>query len=197
MKSLLKFVVALHREESGPGLVEYVLLIALVAFAATAAIGGLANSINSAFTRVETMLAKYINSLVASALQWEGGPRAGWGRRLRGLPRLAGPLSAVGHHLTIPDTQRVLAGTSLLGEPGIEQTQRLLPEEFAYAHARNQCRELPYARRFNLRYDRCVKRHPRPAHPQLADLRKLGSRLVSPHLVQKLALGWGKAWPAS
>ena len=86
MKSLLKFVVALHREESGQGLVEYVLLIALVAFAATAAMSSLANSINSAFTRVGTILAKYINSLVASALQWEGGPAPAGSRTPGGCP---------------------------------------------------------------------------------------------------------------
>lgn len=60
MKSLLKSMVALHREESGQGLVEYVLLIALVAFAATAGMSSLASSINSAFNKVGNILSGYI-----------------------------------------------------------------------------------------------------------------------------------------
>jgi len=51
----------LHREEEGQGLVEYALLIALVAFAAVAGMGKLASSINSAFAQVGTYLAKYIS----------------------------------------------------------------------------------------------------------------------------------------
>lgn len=51
----------LHRDESGQGLVEYVLLIALVAFAATAGMSSLASSINSAFTQVGTILGNYIS----------------------------------------------------------------------------------------------------------------------------------------
>ena len=62
MKSFLKSIVALHREESGQGLVEYVLLIALVAFAATAGMGKLANSINSAFEQVGSILGSNISS---------------------------------------------------------------------------------------------------------------------------------------
>ena len=50
----------LHKESSGQGLVEYVLLIALVAFAATAGMGSLASSINSAFSQVGTILSSYI-----------------------------------------------------------------------------------------------------------------------------------------
>ena len=58
MKKLLK---SLHRDESGQGLVEYVLILALVAFAATAGMNSLASSINSAFTQVGTILGKYIS----------------------------------------------------------------------------------------------------------------------------------------
>ena len=61
MKSLLKSFTSLHREESGQGLVEYVLLIALVAFAATAGMSQLASSINSAFSQVGTILGNYIS----------------------------------------------------------------------------------------------------------------------------------------
>lgn len=53
-------LVRLHKESSGQGLVEYVLLIALVAFAATAGMGSLASSINSAFSQVGTIISSYI-----------------------------------------------------------------------------------------------------------------------------------------
>ena len=39
---------------------EYVLLTALVAFAATAGMGSLASSINSAFSQVGTIISSYI-----------------------------------------------------------------------------------------------------------------------------------------
>ncbi|HLI33681.1 MAG TPA: Flp family type IVb pilin [Terriglobia bacterium] len=62
MTSILKeSLVRLHQDESGQGLVEYVLLIALVAFAATAGMSSLASSINSAFSTVGTILGKYIS----------------------------------------------------------------------------------------------------------------------------------------
>ena len=56
-----KILSSLHRDESGQGLVEYVLILALVAFAATAGMNSLASSINSAFTQVGTILGKYIS----------------------------------------------------------------------------------------------------------------------------------------
>jgi pilus assembly protein Flp/PilA len=56
----VKYFIRLHREESGQGLVEYVLLIALVAFAATTGMSSLASSINSAFSQVGTILGSYI-----------------------------------------------------------------------------------------------------------------------------------------
>lgn len=55
-----KMLAKLDADESGQGLIEYVLLIALVAFAATAGMSSLANSINSAFTQVGTILGNYI-----------------------------------------------------------------------------------------------------------------------------------------
>jgi len=60
MKHMLKILASLHREDSGQGLVEYVLLIALVAFAATAGMSSLASSINSAFSKVGTIISSYI-----------------------------------------------------------------------------------------------------------------------------------------
>ena len=59
--SILSSLARLHREEEGQGVVEYVLLIALVAFAATAGMSSLASSVNSAFSKVGTILSGYIS----------------------------------------------------------------------------------------------------------------------------------------
>jgi pilus assembly protein Flp/PilA len=61
VKSILNAVSRLHKEEEGQGVVEYVLLIALVAFAATAGMSSLASSVNSAFSQVGTILGTYIS----------------------------------------------------------------------------------------------------------------------------------------
>ena len=58
---MTKLLCALHKDESGQGLVEYVLIIALVAFAAVAGMSSLASSLNSAFTKVGTTLGNYIS----------------------------------------------------------------------------------------------------------------------------------------
>ena len=50
----------LHNEESGQGLVEYLLILALVAFAATAGMSTLASNINSAFSQIGAVLGTYI-----------------------------------------------------------------------------------------------------------------------------------------
>jgi pilus assembly protein Flp/PilA len=50
----------LHSDEEGQGLVEYLLILALVAFAATAGMGALASGLNSAFTMVSSILGSYI-----------------------------------------------------------------------------------------------------------------------------------------
>jgi pilus assembly protein Flp/PilA len=61
MKNLiLNSLVRLHNDEAGQGLIEYVLIIALVAFAATAGMSSLASGINSAFSAVSTILGVYI-----------------------------------------------------------------------------------------------------------------------------------------
>jgi pilus assembly protein Flp/PilA len=59
-KLFSNWFIALDKDESGQGLIEYVLIIALVAFAATAGMNSLASSINSAFTQVGTILGSYI-----------------------------------------------------------------------------------------------------------------------------------------
>ena len=51
----------LHQDESGQGLVEYVLIIALVAFAATVGMGSLASGINSAFVKISSILGQYVS----------------------------------------------------------------------------------------------------------------------------------------
>ena len=50
----------LQRDESGQGLVEYLLILALVAFAATAGMKDLATGLNSAFTQISTIIGQYI-----------------------------------------------------------------------------------------------------------------------------------------
>ena len=50
----------LHQDEAGQGLVEYLLILALVAFAATAGMGKLASGLNSAFSQISTTLGNYI-----------------------------------------------------------------------------------------------------------------------------------------
>ena len=50
----------LQSDESGQGLVEYLLILALVAFAATAGMGSLASSLNSAFVQIGAILGSYI-----------------------------------------------------------------------------------------------------------------------------------------
>jgi pilus assembly protein Flp/PilA len=61
MKSLtLCTLLRLHRDEEGQGLVEYLLILALVAFAATAGMGSLASGLNSAFSQIGIILGQYI-----------------------------------------------------------------------------------------------------------------------------------------
>ncbi len=57
MKNLLT---NLLRDESGQGLVEYLLILALVAFAATAGMGVLASYLNVAFGDIGSLLGRYI-----------------------------------------------------------------------------------------------------------------------------------------
>ena len=57
---ILKSLVRLHKDEAGQGLVEYLLILALIAFAATAGMGSLASGLNSAFVAVGSKLGAYI-----------------------------------------------------------------------------------------------------------------------------------------
>jgi len=58
----LKFAVMLQiiKDENGQDLIEYALVVALIAFAATAGMGTLANDINTAFTHIGTKMTSYI-----------------------------------------------------------------------------------------------------------------------------------------
>ena len=57
----LETLIRLHKDEVAQGLVEYLLILALVAFAATAGMTSLASGLNSAFTQIGTILGKYIS----------------------------------------------------------------------------------------------------------------------------------------
>lgn len=57
---ILTLLVQLRNDEAGQGLIEYVLVIALVAFAATSGMSSLASGVNSAFTAISTLLGSYI-----------------------------------------------------------------------------------------------------------------------------------------
>ncbi len=61
MKNLiLKSLSRLHKDEAGQGLVEYALILALVAFAAVLAMQTLAQDINNAFVGIGTTLHNYV-----------------------------------------------------------------------------------------------------------------------------------------
>jgi pilus assembly protein Flp/PilA len=49
------------REEHGQDLIEYALVVALIAFAATVGMGTVASSINLAFTNIGTKLTSYVS----------------------------------------------------------------------------------------------------------------------------------------
>jgi len=50
----------LHKDEAGQGLVEYLLILALVAFACTAGMKILANGLNTAFSEIGSLVNAYI-----------------------------------------------------------------------------------------------------------------------------------------
>ena len=57
---LVSLLARLKKDEAGQGLVEYLLILALIAFAATAGMGSLASGLNSAFSAVASILGSYI-----------------------------------------------------------------------------------------------------------------------------------------
>jgi pilus assembly protein Flp/PilA len=58
---VLNLLSRLHKDEEGQGLVEYLLILALVAFAATAGMGSLASYLNLAFSDIGSLLNAYIS----------------------------------------------------------------------------------------------------------------------------------------
>ena len=58
---ILDCLIRLHKDEAGQGIVEYMLIIALVAFAATAGMSSLASGVNSAMTKIGSILGVYIS----------------------------------------------------------------------------------------------------------------------------------------
>ena len=60
MTFVLNSLARLHKDEAGQGLVEYLLILALVVFAATAGMGSLAKGLNSAFSQIGIILGQYI-----------------------------------------------------------------------------------------------------------------------------------------
>jgi pilus assembly protein Flp/PilA len=61
MMFVLDALARLQKDESGQGLVEYLLILALVAFAATAGMGSLASYLNTAFSSIGSLLNKYVS----------------------------------------------------------------------------------------------------------------------------------------
>jgi len=53
------FLARLHQDESGQGLVEYLLILALVAFAAVAGMNALAAQLNVAFSQIGAAISSY------------------------------------------------------------------------------------------------------------------------------------------
>jgi Flp pilus assembly pilin Flp len=57
---VLNSLARLHKDEAGQGLVEYLLILALVAFACTAGMRVLANGLNNAFSEIGSLVNAYI-----------------------------------------------------------------------------------------------------------------------------------------
>ena len=54
-----KVLVSLHQEDSGQDIIEYALIAALIALAATLGMGSVANAINDAFSAIGSKLVAY------------------------------------------------------------------------------------------------------------------------------------------
>jgi len=61
MFNLVSGILARVREESGQDLIEYALVVALIAFAATAGMSSVAGKINTAFTGIGSTLSTYVS----------------------------------------------------------------------------------------------------------------------------------------
>jgi len=61
MSTMWNMLDSLHKDETGQGLVEYLLVLGLVAFAATAGMKTLASGLNSAFSKISAYIGSYIS----------------------------------------------------------------------------------------------------------------------------------------
>jgi Flp pilus assembly pilin Flp len=61
MKTLVQRFQLLHNDEAGQGLVEYIMLIALVITAAVACFPGLSTALSNAFIAIGTKLGSYVS----------------------------------------------------------------------------------------------------------------------------------------
>jgi len=59
IQNIRETLVALHREDSGQDLIEYALIAALIALAATVGMGTVATAINLAFSSIGAKLGHY------------------------------------------------------------------------------------------------------------------------------------------
>jgi len=59
MSNIRETLVRLHREDSGQDLIEYALIAALIALAATVGMGSVAKAINEAFSSIGKKLTDY------------------------------------------------------------------------------------------------------------------------------------------
>ena len=59
MSNIRETLVRLHREDSGQDLIEYALIAALIALAATVGMGTVAKAINEAFSSIGEKLGSY------------------------------------------------------------------------------------------------------------------------------------------
>ena len=60
-KMISSLAARLRRDDSGQDLIEYALVVALIAFAATAGMSSVAAKINTAFTSIGTTLTSYVS----------------------------------------------------------------------------------------------------------------------------------------
>ena len=61
MKTITRVFNSMHQDESGQDLIEYALVVALIALGTTAGMTAVATGINSAFTALNTIIGKYIS----------------------------------------------------------------------------------------------------------------------------------------
>jgi Flp pilus assembly pilin Flp len=61
MRRIISVLREFHQDETGQGLVEYLLILALIALAATAGMSQAASYINSAFIKMGSKLGSYIS----------------------------------------------------------------------------------------------------------------------------------------